>query len=110
GNVRLLVQARSGIDDSPAVDQDIHTLLTVCDAPRPRPVARAGQASNQASLPATMDITAMRQAMPKVTCGRITLCAPSTTSEAISTPRLMGPGCITMASGLAKRSFSGVSP
>jgi hypothetical protein len=27
-----------------------------------------------ASFPAMMDITAMRTAMPKVTCGRITLC------------------------------------
>ena len=57
-----------------------------------------------------MLITAMRTAMPKVTCGRITLCLPSTTAESISTPRLIGPGCITMASGLASCSFSGVRP
>ena len=63
-----------------------------------------------ASLPATMLITAMRTAMPKVTCGRITLCAPSATAESISTPRLIGPGCITIASGLASASFSGVRP
>ena len=62
------------------------------------------------SLPAMIDITAMRTAMPKVTCGRITLCAPSATAESISTPRLIGPGCITMASGLASASFSGVRP
>jgi len=36
-----------------------------------------------------------------VTCGSTTLCLPSTTAESISTPRLMGPGCITMASLLA---------
>ena len=52
----------------------------------------------------------MRTAMPKVTCGKITLCLPSTTAESISTPRLMGPGCITMASGLASCSFSCVRP
>ena len=52
----------------------------------------------------------MRTAMPKVTCGRITLWRPSTTCESISTPRLMGPGCMTMASGLAQRRRSGVRP
>jgi GNAT superfamily N-acetyltransferase len=62
------------------------------------------------SFPATMLITAMRTAMPKVTCGRMTLCLPSTTAESISTPRLIGPGCMTMASGLASCSFSGVRP
>ena len=38
-----------------------------------------------------VDMTAMRTAMPKVTCGRITLCVPSATEESISTPRLIGP-------------------
>jgi ATP-binding cassette subfamily F protein uup len=55
-------------------------------------------------------MTAMRTAMPKVTCGRITACAPSATAESISTPRFIGPGCSTMASGLASASFSGVRP
>ena len=48
--------------------------------------------------------------MPNVTCGRITLCEPSATLLSISTPRLMGPGCMTMQSGLASASFSGVKP
>ena len=61
-------------------------------------------------FPATMLMTAMRTAMPKVTCGRITACAPSATAEWISTPRFIGPGCITMASGLASASFCGVRP
>jgi len=30
-----------------------------------------------------IDITAIRTAMPNVTCGRITLCWPSTTAESI---------------------------
>ena len=63
--------------------------------------------ASQALLPAMIDITAIRTAMPKVTCGRITLCAPSATAESISTPRLIGPGCMTIASGLASASFSG---
>jgi hypothetical protein len=57
-----------------------------------------------------MLITAMRTAMPKVTCGRITECLPSATPESISTPRFIGPGCMTMASGFASASFSGVRP
>ena len=61
-------------------------------------------------FPATMLITAMRTAMPKVTCGRITECGPSATVESISTPRFIGPGCMTMASGLASASLSAVRP
>src|SRR6267143_605672 len=61
-------------------------------------------------FPARMLITAMRTAMPKVTCGRITECGPSATEESISTPRFIGPGCMTMASGLASASFCGVKP
>jgi len=61
-------------------------------------------------FPASMLITAILTAMPKVTCGRITACAPSATAESISTPRFIGPGCMTMASGLASASFSGVRP
>ena len=58
----------------------------------------------------TIDNTAMRMAMPNVTCGRITLAAPSATCESISTPRFIGPGCITIASGFANASFAAVSP
>src|SRR5262249_15618475 len=45
--------------------------------------------------------TAMRTATPISTCSRISEWAPSATSESISTPRFIGPGCITSASGLA---------
>ncbi len=40
---------------------------------------------------------AMRMATPLVTCSRITDCEPSATRESISTPRFIGPGCITTA-------------
>jgi hypothetical protein len=60
--------------------------------------------------PATMLITAILTAMPNVTCGRITARSPSATGESISTPRFIGPGCITIASGLASASFSCVRP
>jgi len=45
--------------------------------------------------------TAMRTATPISTCSRISDCAPSATMESISTPRFIGPGCMTSASGLA---------
>ncbi len=45
--------------------------------------------------------TAMRMATPISTCSRIRDWAPSATMELISTPRFIGPGCITSASGLA---------
>jgi hypothetical protein len=45
--------------------------------------------------------TAMRTATPISTCSRISDWAPSATMLSISTPRFIGPGCITSASGLA---------
>src|SRR3569833_2159542 len=66
--------------------------------------------STSGILPMHMAITAMRTAMPWVTCCRITERGPSATLDAISTPRLMGPGCMTMASGLAAASRSSVRP
>ena len=85
-NVLDLVDCTAGIDDAAALDLDLH------------------------AFPARMDITAMRTAMPNVTCGRITDCRPSATLDSISMPRFIGPGCITIASGFAWASFSGVSP
>ena len=43
----------------------------------------------------TSHSTAMRTNTPLPTCSRMRDCAPSATSEAISMPRLSGPGCIT---------------
>ncbi len=63
-----------------------------------------------AQFPASIESTAIRTAMPKVTCDRITAWPPSATAESISTPRFIGPGCMTIASGFAYASFSGVSP
>src|SRR5271155_5776634 len=52
-------------------------------------------------LRASASSTAMRTATPISTCSRISDWAPSATIESISTPRFIGPGCITSASGLA---------
>ena len=52
----------------------------------------------------------MRTATPFETCSRITENGPSATAESISTPRFIGPGCITITSPAARRRRSGVSP
>ena len=53
------VHAIFGIDDTAILDDEFHMRL---------------------QLPAKIDITAMRTAMPKVTCGRMTDCPPSATA------------------------------
>ena len=73
-------------------------------------VGNTDQSIVHAWFPARRLMTAMRTAMPKLTWERMTACLPSATSEAISTPRFIGPGCMTMASGLARASMAGVSP
>ena len=94
-------------DDAPAGDRDVAHRVEpgrrIDDAP-------TGDQDPHAEFPAMMLITAIRTAMPKVTWGRITLWPPSATAESISTPRLIGPGCITIASGRASASLSGVRP
>src|SRR5690606_31269503 len=55
--------------------------------------------------------TAMRTATPISTCSRISdREMSSATSESISTPRFIGPGCMISASGLAARSLSSSRP
>ena len=55
-------------------------------------------------------VWAIRTTRPFETCCRITDCGPSATADAISTPRFIGPGCITMASRLASARRSAVRP
>jgi hypothetical protein len=86
-DVRRSVDAVGGIDEAAVLDVDTHD-----------------------QAPASMAMTAIRTAMPKVTCGRITAWRPSATAESISTPRFIGPGCMTMASGLASASIAWVRP
>src|SRR5436190_17356124 len=52
----------------------------------------------------------MRTAKPLVTWSRITLCKPSATSLSISTPRLIGPGCMIRQSGFKSFARSFVRP
>ena len=50
----------------------------------------------------------MRTETPLSTCWVMTDCALSAAMEAISTPRFIGPGCMTSAFGLASATRSGV--
>ena len=52
----------------------------------------------------------MRIATPQLTCCRITARGPSATCGETSTPRLIGPGCITIASGFANASVRSRQP
>ncbi len=52
----------------------------------------------------------MRTATPFVTCSVMTDAGPSATSAAISTPRFIGPGCMTSASLRSRAARSTVSP
>ena len=54
--------------------------------------------------------TAMRTARPLVTRSRITERSPSAMSLSISTPRLIGPGCMISTSGLGNREALFVEP
>src|SRR5581483_8805940 len=75
---------------------------------------RGGHAATGAAAPSrpstARSSTAMRTATPQLTCWRITARGPSATCGASSTPRLIGPGCMTIASGLAKPSVRSLSP
>src|SRR5690606_37888297 len=59
------------------------------------------QADHQ-SMPPTASSAAMRTGTPQATWSRISDRGPSATSTEISTPRLIGPGCMTTASGFIR--------
>ena len=60
--------------------------------------------------PSRSNRTAMRTAMPLVTCWVMTAPGSSAGSTAISTPRFIGPGCITSVCGASRAARSGVRP
>ena len=89
--VQRRVEPRRGIDHAPAAHQRVPARLAH-DAPR-----------------TSRNSTAIRIASPAETCASIRLCAPCATSEVISTPSFIGPGCITSACGAADATRSAVS-
>jgi hypothetical protein len=128
-----LAQARGQVHQAGRDDQPLASIVRWAQVGRHRlrrcgPAARAMSAGSsrplagsitrpflmriimlQASLPATMLITAMRTAMPKVTCGRITPAAVGhggvDLDAAVDRARVHDDGV-----GLGQRSFSAVRP
>ena len=99
--------AALGFADHAVGDQDVAGNIEIArriDDPRiGEQDAGGGRRAHHAfgKLRDSASSTAMRTATPISTCSRISDCAPSATAESISTPRFIGPGCITSASGLA---------
>src|SRR5262249_38311229 len=102
-------EARADVDDLSVLDQKpaFHIQIRVRidqtraakgDATRGHGAFRLSCAKPRESASST----AMRMATPISTCSRMRLTSMSSaTSESISTPRFIGPGCITSAPGLA---------
>src|SRR5690606_21608623 len=92
-------------DDEPALDDAV--ALGVNEAG----VGQGQHGALPCRLRANSSITAMRTATPISTCSWMTLTMMSSASRpSISTPRFIGPGCMTMASGFAAVSFSASRP
>ena len=70
------------------------------------------RAANRSRPAASMVVpmAAMRTATPFATCSRTVEAGESAATDEISSPRFIGPGCITIASGAASASFSASSP
>src|SRR3569623_1908120 len=69
-----------------------------------------GHAAGAPSPSTARSSTAMRIATPQLTCWRMTARGPSATCGDTSTPRLIGPGCITIASPFAYASVRSDRP
>ncbi len=94
--VAVDIEVARGIDDPRIGEQDRAAVGEHVVTP-----ARAAPGHTFGRLRDSASSTAMRTATPISTCSRISDWAPSATLESISTPRFIGPGCITSASGLA---------
>src|SRR3954452_19050233 len=96
----------SNLADHPVFDRQVadtvQFLQRIDDAP-----ALNQKAAHEVS---TRSSTAMRTAIPFPTWFRMADRCESATSDEISRPRLMGPGCMTITSGLANSICSGRSP
>src|SRR6185312_14217068 len=102
----IVEQTRADIGDAAILDQQ--AALGVQPAGRINQACVAeGDAPVHAMPRESASRIAMRMATPISTCSAMTLTSTSSAmSEAISTPRFIGPGCITSAPGLAWLSFS----
>ena len=89
------VEVARGIDDPRVGEQDRAAIG------KHRLLRRDTHGHMLGRLRESASSTAIRTATPISTCSRISDWAPSATEESISTPRFIGPGCITNASGRA---------
>ena len=71
---------------------------------------RGSGANSSEPEPSSRNSTAMRTGTPLRTCSVMTALGRSATSAAISTPRFMGPGCMTMAPSGSRSARSAVRP
>src|SRR4029077_9876220 len=98
-----VIQVRPDGRDRPAVEQDAGGLLAVAgdDDPAEQPAVvvrhRATPVAGNSVPPSSRYRTAIRVVTPLATCSTIVERTESAPSAAISTPRFIGPGCMTMA-------------
>ena len=90
-----------GADDRSAAQNEGDLGLRQRPAPPPQP---------DRSPPSSRKRIAMRTATPFATCWVTTVRGRSATSDAISTPRTIGPGCVTMASSRRRATRRAVRP
>src|SRR5262245_35700732 len=106
------LQRRGDVDDDAALDADIDAAAAALVDHRAAGDQHRAHASLSRSrpLPRSSNSTAIRTAMPFVTCCVITEPGSSDGSTAISTPRFIGPGCMISAWSGSAPARSGVSP
>src|SRR5437763_15219530 len=98
-----------GGDDLSIADVDVADLIPLICGVDYSSVAN-NHSAHSVEIPPHKNKTAMRTARPLVTWSRMTLCTPSATSLSISTPRLIGPGCMMRQSGFKSFARSFVRP
>src|SRR5213082_1824647 len=98
-----------GGDDLSIADVDVADLIPLVCGVDYSSVAN-NHSAHSVEIPPHKNKTAMRTARPVVTWSRMTLCTPSATSLSISTPRLIGPGCMMRQSGFKSLARSLVRP
>src|SRR5579864_1759279 len=101
---------RCNLRDLPVAQKKVHDRVHTCEG-----IDDASSANQQRSrpvifrhtylaLPRARASTAMRSGTPFFTSSTITDCGQSATSQVSSSPRIIGPGCISRASDFANRS------
>src|SRR5205085_6110173 len=98
-----------GGDDLSIAEVDVADLIPLVCGVDYSSVAN-NHSAHSVEIPPHKNKTAMRTARPFVTWSRMTLCTPSATSLSISTPRLIGPGCMIKQSGFKSLARSLVRP